>query len=520
MESEDFKNMTEEEINSFVEEMEQVYAYEIVEKSWPLTDFLSKYKNFKDVSFCSEFYSVTEDLEDVIVLRDNTNTKTIIFNLSHFSKEEIMRHTVNFIVERRKSGHLILTHKVSKITHGIYLIQKNNLWGCADDKGNVIIPIKYDTIDISICDSEKIVCGRNGKQYNGYVSYSYFFKEDISFDTIYTGVYDLYDTKGKLLLGGFIDYKYIEKCKMYLFKYGHNYKYYEGEGTKRSPYICKKPYGEWIFLNSHFCFANGICVDGSVLEYKGDCLQGYVKHKDKPEENLEIKDVLYSNIELKNSTTILCKRGRGCVSSYCIYNIKEASFSLSYKWIDILDSTYSFVYQHEQIGLLKNNIAVIPCKCSYITNPIDGWCFAAIKYPYTPNSDTWGKFYVILCNINENRYDAIPYKQIIVAIDNIDEESLRDLLASGGLMLYKKDSNRKFSSFTISQQFKSFFRIDFLKMLNTPFYEKTFEPKCYWQSATAYKIMLEKKYKVNSFHDSYTLMDALDGDLSAHWNID
>ena len=136
---------------------------------------------------------------------------------------------------------------------GIYLIKENNLCGCVDVNGNVIIPTKYDIVSVFDCAGEKqIICGRDGKQYTGYI-YKSNNEPEHNIKSVYTGVYDLYNHEGRLKIGGFIELKYNKDFKAYLLKYGHNYEYREGNGTASSPYKFKLPYGEWILLSSWFC---------------------------------------------------------------------------------------------------------------------------------------------------------------------------------------------------------------------------------------------------------------------------
>lgn len=532
-----FDNMSEEEIDAFCEAMEErldeEYASQIVAVSWPLKDFLSKHKQYKKFKFCRKYYSESQEYENALILRDSNDEDTFIYNFYDYTKDDVMQHLDEYIIELRKSGHLVLNRKQTEFDNGISFIQEGGSWGCTNKKGNVIVPTKYDTISYKYFDETNgwIVCGRNGNIYTGYIWHSNFYNER-PFETRYTGVYDLYDTNGNLLLGGFIDYEYITKCNLFKFKYGQNYKLCEGDGSYNSPYRFKPQYGEWILLNSQFRFTNAysyfkndsFCwitenrtsVLGSIFNRKAEYLQGNVNLEDRIGDRITIKDVFYSDIECKNSTTLLCKRE----GAYSIFNLNGAFFTPFYKWIEILNTTYAYVYQNGHIGLLKKGFTAIPCKYSYITHPIDGWCFAAIKYPYTPNSETWNKYYVILCNVEKNRYDFIPYENIIVAIDNIDGSSLQNLFYSGALLLYKKGCNKDISAFTISKQYKSLFRSEFLNILNQNFYDGEYEHKNYWESAYACRLKLEYKSKANSIQDSYSLMDALDGDPSAYWNID
>jgi len=442
-----------------------------------------------------------------------------------------------------------------EIYPGVFLFKKDNFWGCVDIVGNIIIPIKYDVISVCDCAGEKhIICGRDGKQYAGHIHKDY---HDINnnIKTVYTGVYDLYSNEGHLKIGGFIEFKYNKEFKAYLFKFGHNYEYLEGNGTVSSPYRFKLPYGEWILLSSWFCFVksysytyqkslpsifwiteNNKSIEGSVLQYNNGYLQELCRRTDKPVEPIVISnEVLFDDIKFVNSTTILCKKGKAKASSYCIIHVSEDNYSRfshpvfngntiispNYKWVKILDEHYTFVYNSNRIGLLKDGRTVIPCDYSFITIPIDGWCFAAIKYPFIPDKETWNKYFVILCNVQKHRYDFIKREDIIIAIDNINEDVLKNLFNEGGFLLYKmKNEDCNISSFTVSKRYKNYFNQSFLHSLNQSFYEGNIKLTHYWLSSDSVKTEIENMHKQPEIHDTYSLIDALDGDPNAYWNID
>lgn len=445
-------------------------------------------------------------------------------------------------------------NREKEIYSGVYLIKESNLCGCVDVTGNIIIPVKYDIISVIYSTGEKqIICGRDGKQYTGYICKGNNEVED-EIKSVYTGVYDLYNHEGRFKIGGFIELRYNKEFKAYLLKYGHNYEYCEGVGTASSPYRFKHPYGEWILLSSRFCFVksysylykasfpsnfwiteNNKSIEGAVLQYHNGYLYGIVRGGGKPDGPIVFSnDVLFDDVKFVNSTTILCKRGRARTSSYSVIHVSEDKsrfshptfngntiFSPSYKWIKVLDEHYALVYDRNRIGLLKDARVAIPCDYSFITLPIDGWCFAAIKYPFIPDKETWNNYYVILCNVENHRYDFIKREDIIIAIDNISEENLEALLCGRGLLLYKmKDEDSNISSFTISNRYKTCFNQTFLQLLHSASIESGNECPHYWFSANSIESEMEHMNKQPEIHETYSLMDALDGDPDAYGNID
>lgn len=108
MKSDDFNNMSEEEMDAFLDEMEREHAPFEVEQVWWLKDFLL---NFQKVEFGYDYFSVTGGGEKAIRLYDKDNRVVVVYNLSEFSEESIIKEPANFIVEQRKSGHYILCYE-------------------------------------------------------------------------------------------------------------------------------------------------------------------------------------------------------------------------------------------------------------------------------------------------------------------------------------------------------------------------------------------------------------------------
>ena len=352
-----------------------------------------------------------------------------------------------------------------EIYPNIFLQNENDLWGCIDENGKIIIPCKYDIISLcEIADGKQILCGRGGKIYTGYISKGYFSEEEVK--TVYTGVYDLYSLDGRLKIGGFIEFNYNKAFKAYLFKFGNNYRYREGKGTKLSPYKFMPPSGEWIILSSWFQFVRGFSytylnslpsnfwitsnnsLEGATLQYKNGYLYGTIGRV--AFEPIVISDnVLYDDIIFVNSTTILCKGGRAKSYSYRVIYVNRDHIPLNshpvfngntiisseYRWMKVLDEHYTFVYDKDKIGLLKDGLIAIPCECSFITRPLSGRCFAAIKYPFILNKEGRSIYFVVLCKVYE-RYIK-PSKDIIIAIDKISEDLLIKMFFEGDFLLIR-----------------------------------------------------------------------------------
>lgn len=90
--------------------------------------------------------------------------------------------------------------------------QKNDKWGCYDENCALIVDCRYDDIKMTY---EWIEACRDGK----------FLYPEIDFNEygcIYEGIKDLYDTEGRLMLGGYHNFEY-EYGKYFKFYFGTKY---------------------------------------------------------------------------------------------------------------------------------------------------------------------------------------------------------------------------------------------------------------------------------------------------------
>ena len=109
--------------------------------------------------------------------------------------------------------------KVETLESGFSKVSDGTKWGCIDESARIIIPIRYDTIEFRQYDcGPQIVCGRSGVLLTGTRELGFYEK-----NTIYTGVYDLFDMDGTLLLGGFDDYLFDSISRLYHFFFGRSW---------------------------------------------------------------------------------------------------------------------------------------------------------------------------------------------------------------------------------------------------------------------------------------------------------
>ena len=115
----------------------------------------------------------------------------------------------------------VLDYYEDSTRHFFIMAEKNNKWGCFDERCALIIDFEYEVIEIV---SGFLECIRTAE---------YFFYES-SFEYEIGGKKDLYDNEGTLLIGGydnlFVDNKYLK------FYFGTYYEYYGGGDTDSQGY--------------------------------------------------------------------------------------------------------------------------------------------------------------------------------------------------------------------------------------------------------------------------------------------
>jgi len=441
----------------------------------------------------------------------------------------------NFFIEGNIPQKLLWKMGLDKYTiicEGIASVFNGHKWGCLNKDGVYLIPCLYDLVSFHKYDDNKnlILCASGGDFFTGIQGG----KER----TIYTGSYDLYDTKGNFLLGGFNDYEYHYETSTYRFLYGRKWKLF----PKKSNYLLESnrfhigKRGKWIILNQDlifpfdchlqyvdritgYWFTSKHSLEGGRLYLKDDVLYGEFKGYSVP-----IKfpnDVLFDKISIINTTTFLGINHPNCANEeQSVIYMNKMTKSSYYEWTETIDEHYTFVYRGK-LGLLKDGKEVLPCEFEYITKPINNWVFIVKKYPYIPDERTWGKCYVLLYQIKDSFYSDYQFRTSVIAIKMIDKEYLEQLLYQGAFKLQKVGADStNIKSYALIENNSDFFEKGLLDQLHKPLKKEDEYYYNYWQSCDLMKLMRERKKKNYDEQDNYGLMDALDGDPEAYWNID
>ena len=85
-------------------------------KCWPLKNFLREYNQ---VRFSHEYYSVTEDIQPVCIFRRRDGKVLTVYNFNNYSLSEIKKNYVNLHIELKESGHYILCEAPTVDSHGL-----------------------------------------------------------------------------------------------------------------------------------------------------------------------------------------------------------------------------------------------------------------------------------------------------------------------------------------------------------------------------------------------------------------
>lgn len=383
-----------------------------------------------------------------------------------------------------------------EIGRGLYLQCKDSKWGLVDRSGNAIIPIQYDTISIQDWggDKKEFKCGYGGV----FVSGLYCRKE---MKVIYTGIYDVYDEEGIFLIGGISDYVFDMETQTYRILVGRSYVYYPKRFTSHGLINIGRS-GKWCLLSADLCTFKSTIM--KTRKYKGRKIAGL---EEIPE------GLLFSHIENKKSNIILGIEK----NNKCLMYTNGLCMTSPYTNVRVIDEHFSFVY-NGKIGLVKDGILILPCDFYYITYPVDGWVFLVLPYPFTPDKEKEGKFFTILYRLQRDAsYYYFGRAYAMTAVECVDKEQIDMLINAGAFKLHIIGNDKNsMKSFTIAQKYSHYFSAEFLSKLGMPI---SIEEKYY---NVGVSISAIKPYDLPKFteYEPYGLMDVLDGDPSAYWNID
>lgn len=430
---------------------------------------------------------------------------------------------------------------VKDYCNGLAEVSDGEKWGCINCFGELIISIQYDCIEIR---KEKdnqyyINCGRNGQFFTGQNGN----KTGAELETIYTGVYDLYDIDGHLLFGGFDEYKYNDIVNLFFFFIGRIW--HLDKTYYWSHYSIINNYGKWIVLTHDLDFVTDVCCYNSRYYGKGHVVNPHIVNfihvagQAFPEQiaggmNWEERsggkslllvdlpgDVIFDDVKVLNSNQLLCKNS----GKYSLIWIKQRKRSKEYSYILSINDEYAFVL-NSKIGLVRYGEETIPCEYSIITKPINGWSFVFANYPYFPNSEKGDKFYIRIVDARKICSHKWEMKYAMLVAENVEKKIVEADLHKGyyRLLPSKNDivEEHDLKEVSLTEKATYLFCDDFLKQLDNPLKKviTSFEDKYWYTDIELRKKKDSSKMSRDLSPNDYSLMDALDGEPDAYWNID
>lgn len=385
--------------------------------------------------------------------------------------------------------HLQLTENQNIVFFGFggYKNDNNNFfspisyasWGCLRNDGKILINPHYDCF--KFYDNLFILAGRDGHML-GEGQYGCNYNE-----TEYSGLYDLYNFDGKLILGGFTDFSYDNDRKLYLFQFGGHWKtYYEesdeyGNSIYYNYFRFEKGNSRWLILNNN--------LTSTIKDKQGKRKvfnEGFIGTITKKKEKGSL--VKYWNIPLElfsiNRPYFLHNLMVCDNENYqFVVRLEDGSTSYMHNKVHIISNDlFFFMYISETsrgVGISKFAINkegeftemiltdFIHKEDFILTIPIEGYVFGVYQY----NKNQCG---VRLYDINNE------WKEPLTAIKSIDESKLMDYISRGVLLISIDDSASGMSRIIVPQH--SIFDKSFVEIISPKESELFYMPfmKEYW----------------------------------------
>lgn len=249
------------------------------------------------------------------------------------------------------------------------------LWGVVKSNGKIIIDAKYANYKIQ---SDFIVAGRDGR----------YFPDDDNDDycwygSNYSGVYDLYNKNGELLIGGFREFEYDERNEIFIFFFGGDWKEYsvlddDWNNIHIKGYKFDRGDGLWLFLDKDF---KTILRDkvGNSKSFEKSFIGKITSKKERDQiryiSNMPIEFMAkgFSHVA-KNS--IIINDSNSIYHKSQAVNIQTGRKTKFYSKIEQITETLFFFAEDKKVGIANIRKELIK-DCVFITYPINDFYFIA-----------------------------------------------------------------------------------------------------------------------------------------------
>ena len=344
-------------------------------------------------------------------------------------------------------------------------------WGIMDNNGSIIIQPKYDCYKFQ---DGFILAGRSG---------GFLYHEESECGTDYSGVYDLYTSSGELIFGGFDEFGFNKENKIYCFMLGGEWETYtdfiEACYVHVSDYYFNDMNCLWLILDKDL---KPVLKNNNEKHFKFK--KGFICNIKKEVQNK--KKTIYCNMPLG----ILTKWYRIdndfiIIESSSAINIHSGKQTPFYQDIKVVDSSTLFFVENNKVGIRDIDKIIKPAEYLFLTNPEQGFFFAAKELDEEFSS-------LELLSIYNQEVK-------ITSIERIKTSKLIDFVALGKLRIILDYDNTNLNSIIVSQH--DIFDDSFVKIISDEEsnYNCTYKNDIYWYSGD----QRLKKEKYTSDYDVY-----------------
>lgn len=383
------------------------------------------------------------------------------------------------------------------------------LWGAVSGRGKRIIDAKYLNYKMQ---SGYIVAGRDG---------GYFPDTDDSdyawYGSNFDGVYDLYSKDGELLIGGFREFEYDERNGLFIFFFGGDWKEYSAfdddwNNIHINGYRFERGIDLWLILDKDLKTILRD-KDGKPKQFE----KGFLGKIDIKQENGRIKHVYNMPIELMAKgfshvaiNSIIINDSNSEYHKSQAVDIATGKKTKLYSKIEQVTEKLFYFADGNYVGITNINSDVLIGDCLLITYPVNNYILIGKK-------GTEGNYSVLLYNLDNLK------QPVAVAIQNISEDDLVHHAEGHWLKMVVDTSLSGLKALIVpNSRFLENKFIDLVTTKEGTDYKFGSHDNSYFFSNDWRFNHDEENYGDggNDWNDNGSLMDALDGEPDAYWNID
>lgn len=383
------------------------------------------------------------------------------------------------------------------------------LWGVVTCNGKRVIDAKYLNFKIQ---SGFIVAGRDG----------HYFPDDDNDDynwygSNFSGVYDLYNKEGELLIGGFREFEYDERNGVFIFFFGGEWKEYSAfdddwNNIHITGYRFERGIDLWLILDKNLktILRN---KDGKPKQFE----KGFLGKINIKQENGSIKHVYNMPIELMAKgfshvaiNSIIINDSNSEYHKSQAVDIATGKKTKLYSKIEQVTENLFYFADGNYVGITNINSDVLIGDCLLITYPVNNYILIGKK-------GTEGNYSVLLYNLDNLK------QPVAVAIQNISEDDLVHHAEGHWLKMVVDTSLSGLKALIVpNSRFLENKFIDLVTAKEGTDYKFGSHDNSYFFSNDWRFNHDEENYGDggNDWNDNGSLMDALDGEPDAYWNID